>query len=319
MEENSVNMSFETEVLLQRIVVPCLMGLLGALILARCERRPMELGDVPWQRVLSTSFWGSLLFGLGLIVSDFWQRGMITDPASWLKWEAREPWMWMVWLIPGLALFLGIVKILVVTPGRFAGWCLPWVVVGSLAIIHIALPQGRGYEDRLPEAIQAFAIGIAAVSLNSASLNAIASRPGGRWSPCVVLAQLGCIAGLAFQAYASLGEFVLSGAGAALGLALVSLFLSSSRTLDYGWPLAPAVLALVVLAATSLCTLTFYFSAPPPFWLRMSILFLPTIVCGVDLWLGARHWGWRVLAAAILWSLVLSAVVARAMQVKTDW
>lgn len=311
--------SFEVEVLLQRIAMPGLVGLLGGFLLSRCERGSAATGDVPLRHVGWASFWGAWVVGAALIASDLWQRGMITDPSTWRRWDAREPWMWMVWMVPGLILFLGATKALLATPSRFATWCLPWVVVGAAGILYVALPQGKGYEEQLPSAIRWLALGIAASAMNSVSINAIASRPGGRWGPAVLLAQLGCIAGLAWQSYASLGEFLLAAFGVALGITLVSLFLSSGPTSDYGWPMAPAVLGLTVLAAAGLAVSTFYVSEPPPMWLLLSILFLPSLIGSMDVWLRGKHWGWRIAAAIVIWSLVLSAVVARAMQSGSTW
>lgn len=314
-----VNISFEGQVLLERVVVPSLLGWIGGFVLSRCERRSPGLDPSPLRGVLASSFFGALLVGSGLIVSDLWQRGMITEPASWRRWDAREPWMWMVWMVPGLILFLGILKGWIATPIRFATCCLPWALVGAAGILYAALPQGKGYEDQLPEVIRSMAIAMAAVALNSLSLNAIARGPGGRWALCVLLAQLACIAGLAFQAYASLGEFALAGVGAVLGLSLVSLMLPSGPTYDYGWPLAPAVLGMIVMAVASQSVSTLYFSEQPPIWLRMGILFLPSLVGGVDLCLRRKHWGWRVLSALVLSASVLSVVVVRAMQNETGW
>ena len=314
-----MDMSFEIQVLLQRIVMTSLVGLIGGFVLSRCERRVAGTGDGPLRGVGAASFFGALLVGAGLIASDLWQRGMIAEPWTWRRWDAREPWMWMVWLVPSLILFLGIAKGLLARPNRFATWCLPWVVAGAAGILYVALPQSSGYQDKLPDAIRWLAIGIAAVSLNSASLNAISSRPGGRWGPSVLFAQLVCIAGLTLQSYASLGEFVLAALGLSLGLALVSLFVPSGQTFDYGWPLAPAVMGLMVLAAAGLVVSTFYVSDPPPTWLVAGILFLPSLIAGIDLCLAGKHWGWRLFAAVLLWAMVLAVVIFKAMQSKSDW
>lgn len=319
-----MQISFETQILLQRIVLPSLLGLAGGWVLSRCERRGLELSGSgsdtrPLRGVMTASFFGALLVGAGLIVSDLWQRELITNPATWRRWDAREPWMWMVWMIPGLILFLGFAKGLIATPQRFATWSLPGVIALGAGIFYVCLPQGPGYENDLPRAVRWIALGIAAVAMNCASLNAIARGPGGRWAPLVLLVQLACVAGLALQSYASLGEFVLAAAGATLGLCVISLFLPSPWTFDYGWPLAPAILGLTVLASVSLAASTFYVSEPLATWMLMSILFLPTIVGAIDLCLGGKHWGWRVAAAFFLWALALSAVVAKALQNKSDW
>jgi hypothetical protein len=310
-----MQVSFEVQVLLQRIVLPSLLGFAGGLLLSRCERRSLESGalgssESPLRGVITASVLGSLIVGAGLIASDLWQRELITNPAIWRRWAAREPWMWMVWMIPGLILFLGLAKGLVATPSRFATWCLPGVVAWGAGIFYVCLPQGPGYENDLPRAVRWIALGIAAVAMNCASLNAIARGPGGRWAPLVLLVQLVFVAGLALQSYASLGEFILAATGATLGLSIVSLFLPSTRTFDYGWPLAPAILGLTVLACASLATSTFYISEPPATWILMSVLFLPTVAGAIDLCLGGKHWGWRVAAAFFLWALALSAVVA---------
>ena len=316
--------SFEVQILLQRIVLPGLMGLVGGWVLSRCERRSLESGssgaaEHPLRGAMSASSLGSLLVGAGLIASDLWQRELITNPAIWRRWDAREPWMWMVWMVPGLILFMGLVKGLVATPSRYATWSLPGVIAWATGIFYVCLPQGPGYENDLPRAVRWIALGIAAVAMNCASLNAIARGPGGRWAPLVVLVQLVCVAGLALQSYASLGEFILAATGATLGLSIVSLFLPSTRTFDYGWPLAPAILGLTVLACASLATSTFYISEPPATWILMSVLFLPTVAGAIDLCLGGKHWGWRVAAAFFLWALALSAVVAGALQNTSDW
>jgi hypothetical protein len=315
-----VDMNFETQVILQRLVVPSLLGLAGGFVLSRCERRSLASGDGgPLRLVATASIIGTLLVGAGLIASDLWQRGLIANPATWRRWDAREPWMWMVWLVPGLMLVLGLLKGLGATPSRFATWCLPVLVLGAAGTLYVALPQGSGYEDKLRDAVRWLALGTAAVTVNAACLNAIATRPGGRWAPCVLLAQLGCIAGIVLQSYASLGEFVLAGIGILVGLSIISLVLPSESTYDFGWQLAPAILAMSVLAVASLAVSTFYVSTPPATWLIMSILFLPTIVGSVDCILHKQQWGWRVLAALVICGLVLAVVIASAINNKPEW
>lgn len=317
-------LSFEVQVLLQRMVVPSLAGVAGGLVLSRCERSSLApgeawAGDRPLRGAMVASSLGALLVGVGLITSDLWQREMITNPAIWRRWDAREPWMWMVWMIPGLILLLGLLKGITATPMRFSAWCLPCMVASASGVFYVSLPQGEAYRDTLRDVIRWMALGIAALVMNVAAMNAIARRPGGRWAPLALLVQLVCIAGLALQSYASLGEFVLAAVGATLGLSIVSLLNPSGLTFDYGWPLAPAILGLSVLATACLSTSTFYVTEPPATWLLISVLFLPAAVGALDLCLMGKHWGWRLAAAVVIWGMALSAVVAKAMQSKTDW
>ncbi|MCU0706968.1 MAG: hypothetical protein MUF23_01620 [Pirellula sp.] len=316
-------MNFETQVVLQRIVVPSLLGLAGGFVLSRCERRALATadgsGDSPLRLAATASILGALFVGAGLIASDLWQRGLITNPATWRRWDAREPWMWMVWMVPSLMFVLGLLKGLGRTPGRFATWCLPIVVIGAAGILYVALPQGSGYEDKLKDAVRWLALGTVAATVNAVCLNTIAAQPGGRWAPCVLLAQLGCIAGIVLQSYASLGEFVLSAIGILIGLSIVSLAIPSPSTHDYGWQLAPAVLAMSVLAVACLAVSTFYVSTPPATWLVLSILFLPALVGCVNCILQKQPWGWRVAAAIVLCGALLAVVIVSAINNKPEW
>jgi hypothetical protein len=183
----------------------------------------------------------------------------------------------------------------------------------------VVLPQGTGYEDRLRDAVRWTAIGTVAAVWNGSALDGIARHPGGRWSTCVLLAQLGCIAGLILQSYASLGEWVLAAIGVTLGLTVVGLWIPSEETTHFGWPMAPAVLGLTILGAASLAVSTFYVSTPAPQWMIAIVLFLPSIVGLVDAFLRSWNPWWRALIAALIASAPLAAVLFQAMNHQPAW
>ncbi len=314
-----MEMSFELQIVLQRLVIPGLIGLLGGLTIARPWVRHSEDSPASGAAGGISSLLGALFVGSGLIVSDLWQRELLTQPSTWRSWEAREPWMWMVWMIPAAMVLLAIVRLAARSTTRISSWSWPSLFGIAVGVMLVVLPQGAGYEDKLREAVRWTGLGVLATVWNACALNGIASQPGGRWSPLVLLAQLGCVAALVLQSYASLGEWVLAAIGVTAGLSLVSLFTPSVRTVDFGWPLASVILALTVLAAASTAVSQFYIFSSAPAWVLAGTLFLPSIVGGVDV--AIRGWNpwFRALIAAAISGILIGVVVWQTIQNQPQW
>lgn len=314
-----MELSFETQIALQRLLVPGLMGLVGGFLLSRCDAGAAEAPEQPLKGIALPSLAGAILIGCGIAASDLWQRGLIARPMAWREWEAREPWMWMVWAVPALVILLAAARAVARTGSRWASWCLPIAVTCGAGFMMIVLPQGPGYEDKLREAMHWVGLGTIAIVWNAMALNGIAKHPGGRWAPLVLLAQVGAIAGMVVQSYASLGELVLALLGTTAGLTFVSLLIPTSHSTEFGWRLAPAVLALVIAAVAALSVSTFYVSTPPAPWILFSVLLLPTIVGIADTFLRARPMVWRLVIGAAIAGSIVGAVVYTALSHTPDF
>ena len=135
-----------------------------------------------------------------------------------------------------------------------------------------------------------------------------------------MLGQLGCVAVITLQSYASLGEWALVGIGVATGATLVGLFASSTSKLHYGWQLSTVVLPLGIMAVACLAVSSFFESRPLPIWLIGSVLFLPTLVGVVDFIYGrTANPCFRVFLALCVCCLVLGGIFFVTKPWQTEW
>jgi len=314
-----MELSFETQIALQRLLVPSLIAFVGAFLMSRSMFRSPTAPTGSGPRLALRPLAGALLIGLALIVSDLWQRGILADPTAWRAWSAREPWMWMVWMIPAIIVVLAAMEYFLRLRDFSGGAGSPIRVALAAAAMLVVLPQGAGYEDQLGNAVRWVAFGTVASIWNASAIDGIATHDGARWAPCVLLAQLGGIAAMVLQSYASLGEWVLAGIGVTLGVCLVALIFPSAASSEVGWSLSPAVQGLVILACASVAVSTFYASTPQPNLLVASILLLPTLVGWVDC--GVRRWNpwYRALIAAAISGILIGIVVFLAIQQQPEW
>ena len=162
--------------------------------------------------------------------------------------------------------------------------------------------------------------GILAAIWNLTSLNSIAKSGGSSWVSLTILAQLGCVAAITLQSYASLGEWAVVGIGVATGASVVGLRAGSASKLHYGWQLSTVVLPLGIMAVTCLAVSSFFESRPLPIWLIGSVLFLPTLVGVMDFIYGRTANPWfRLFLALCVSCLVLGGIFFFTKPWQTEW
>lgn len=313
-----MELNFETQVVLQRLVVPLVLSTVGGLLLAR--RRP---GSVASASAAAPAAWstllGALLVAVGPCVSDLWKRELLLQPARWREWSATEPWMWMVWIVPASVMMVAIWRSAIASSWTFATWMFPWGISMAALGLYVCLPQGQGWLDKSSDVARWLVAATIAFAWNQWGIDTIASSPGGRWAPWVLVAQLGAIAGLALQSYASLGEWALVGVGGSAGLAIAALVSGDSQSMPMAWPAAVGVIPGLWMAVACLAVSQFYISTPPASWLLGLILFLPTLVGLIDLLVKKRSAWVRALVAAVACGIVVAIAIAITMQSRPEW
>ena len=313
-------MSFELQIGLQRLLLPGVCSLIGCYILSRTDPGEDWYDDEPVRGTAFPTFFGALLCAIGMICSDLWQRGIIAKPAEWLTWQASYQWQWMVWMIPGCMVIMALARSLFAIPIQFAA--LAGFVTATLAILvlFVCLNQGPVWDDQKEKWLPWLAASCLAVTWNIASLNSIARSDGSRWVSLTILGQLGCVAAITFQSYASLGEWTLAGIGVATGASLVGVFTGSKAKLHFGWQLSTVVIPIGIMAVACLAVSSFFESRPLPIWLIGSVLFLPTLVGVVDFVFGRTANAWfRVLLATSVCCLVLGGIFYITKPWQSEW
>lgn len=313
-----MELNFETQVALQRIAVPLAMATVGGLLLAR---RPPGSGTsasntspAAWSTLL-----GALLVAAGPCVSELWKRELLLQPARWREWSASEPWMWMVWIVPASVMTIAIWRSAISSSWTFATWMFPWGISLAVLGLYVCLPQGQGWLDKSSEVTRWIVAATIAFAWNQWGIDTIASSPGGRWAPWVLVAQFGAIAALALQSYASLGEWALVGVGFSAGLAISALLSGDSQSMPMGWPTAAGVIPGLWMAVACLSVSQFYIPTPPATWLLGLILFLPALVGVIDLLIKKRPAWVRALAAAVACGIVVGIAIATTFQSRSEW
>ncbi len=270
---------FELQIAIQRLLVPGVLAWIGAWLLVRRQDSP-----APSRGLTGIGVIGALVICSAFIVSDFMQRGILLTPKEWFGWEAREPWMLMVWLVPAVIMSLALEHFFLGSSEGFQGWRVPCLLTFWIGASYLLFPMGEGYQDKLPTVGRLAVSSAVAAAWNAYAMDGIANGPGGRWYPLVLLAQFGCIVAMVLPSYASLSEWVLVGVGVSSGVSVVQLFRPTrSSEVLFSWPLAPVILGLSWMGVACLVVSTFYVSEALPsrwFWL---VLFLPSMVGIVDL------------------------------------
>lgn len=309
-------MGFEVQIAIQRLLIPGVLALIGAwLIVGRQESSASTRGGASGIGLI-----GALVVGAAFIVSDFMQRGILLSPRKWLEWEAREPWMLMVWLVPAVITALAVAQFIFGSSERFQRWTIPFLLTFWIGAIYVLVPMGTGYQDKLPSVGQWVVSGAVAAVWNAYAMDWIASGTGGRWYPLVLLAQFGCIVAIVLSSYASLSEWVLVGVGATSGVSVVQLLRPTrSHDVPFAWPLAPIMVGLSWMGAACLVVSTFYVSeelSSQWFW---PVLFLPSMVGVVDLYARRLNPWFRASVAAGICCAMLIPLIYFLVTAEPEW
>ncbi len=311
-----MELNFETQVALQRIAVPLVLATVGGLLLARRREGSAASASAASPAVWSTLL-GAMLVAAGPCVSELWKRELLLQPARWRDWSASEPWMWMVWIVPASVMMVAIWRSLIASSWTFANWIFPWGISVAALGLYVCLPQGQGWLDKSSDVTRWIVAATIAFAWNQWGIDTIASSPGGRWAPWVLVAQFGAIAALALQSYASLGEWALVGVGFSAGLAIAALLSGDSQSMPLSWPTAVGVIPGLWMAVDCLAVSQFYIPTPPATWLLGLILFLPTLVGLIDLLIKKRSAWVRAIVAAVACGIVVALAIA--MQSRSEW
>ena len=313
-------MGFELQLGMQRLLLPAVCSLIGCILLSRTDQGEDWYDDEPVSGIAFPTFLGAIICGLGMICSDLWQRGIISKPEAWTTWQASYQWQWMVWMIPASMFVMALARSVISVPIQFASLASTLTSSIAIGVLFVCLSEGTVWDDQKTKWLPWMATSFLAVIWNIASLNSIAKSGGSRWVSFTILGQLGCIAAITFQSYASLGEWALVGMGVATGASLVGLFSRSASKLHYGWQLSTVVLPLGIMAVACLAVGSFFESKQLPFWLVGSVLFLPSVVCVVDIVVGRLTNAWfRVFLAACVCCVVLGAIFNITKPWQSDW
>lgn len=308
-------MGFEIQVAVQRLLVPGVLALIGAWLLLRRGE-----SSAPSHEVSGNGLIGAMVVCSAFVVSDFMQRGILLSPMQWFGWEAREPWMWMVWLVPGVIMALVVAQYLLGSSDRFQRWSIPCLLTFWIVASYLLFPMGEGYQDKLSTVGRWAVSGTVAAVWNAYAMEWMANGNGGRWYPLVLLAQFGCIVAIVLSSYASLSEWVLVGVGVSCGVSVGQMFRPTrSFEMPFSWPLAPVIVGLSWMGVACLVVSTFYVSGALPsrwFW---PVLFLPSIVGIVDLYARALKPWLRVTVAAVICLSMLIPLVYFLVTAEPEW
>lgn len=313
-------MSFEIQIALQRLLLPAVCSMIGCYLLSTTDQGEDWYDDEPVRGIAFQTISGAFLCAIGLTCSDLWQRGIILKPMEWSQWQASYQWQWMVWIIPGSIVILAVARTVFAVPIHYTAMAGTTTASLAIGILFVCLNESTVWQDQSAKLLPWMATSGVAAIWNIASLNSIAKSDGSRWVSLTILAQLGCVAAITLQSYASLGEWSLAGIGAAAGASIVGVFLGSTAKLHYGWQLSTVVIPLGIMAITCLAVSSFFESRPLPTWLIASVLFLPSLVCVVDIVVGRLMNTWfRVFLAGCVCCLVLGAILNFTKPWQSEW
>lgn len=309
-------MGFEMQIAIQRLLVPGVIALIGAWLLVRHQEPEATSRGVSSR----TGLIGAMFVGAAFIVSDFMQRGILLSPRKWLEWEAREPWMLMVWLVPAVILALALVRFFLGSSERFQRWSVPCLLTFWIGASYLLFPMGEGYQDKLPTLGRLAVSSAVAAVWNAYAMDWIANGSGGRWYPLVLLAQFGCIVAMVLSSYASLSEWVLVGVGVSSGVSAVQLFRPTrSHEVPFSWPLAPVVVGLSWMGVACLVVSTFYVSEALRSQWFWPVLFLPSMVGIVDLYARRLNPWLRATVAAGICCAMLIPLIYFLVTAEPEW
>ena len=316
-------MSFELQIVLQRLLLPTICSLIGCYVLSRTDQSEDWYDDEPVTGMAFPTIAGAFLCAIGMIGSDLWQRGIVLKPSDWSTWRAAYQWQWMVWMIPSSMLVLALARSIFTIPIHYTAMAGVAVVSMAIGILYVCLNESVAWAAQSAKLLPWMALSCLAVTWNISSLNSIAKSNGSRWVSLTVLGQLGCVAAIVIQYYAGLAEWALAGIGVATGASVVGAFTGSKAKLHYGWQLSTVVMPLGIMAVACLAVGSFTETTETkqlPYWLVGSVLFLPSLVCVVDIVFGRLTNAWfRVFLAACVCCVVLGAIFNITKPWQSDW
>jgi len=314
------SVSFENQIIIQRLAVPGVAGLIGCWILLTTRYAPEGAEDIPLDGIVGRTILGSLVCAFGLIASDFLQRDILFKPAKWLALDSSYRWKWMAIGIPIVIVIVGLLRCFVRKPNRYVALVWPCLVSLAVGTLFFCLMEEDTWGNVWPAIIQSLALGVVASTLNIATIDNLASSGAARWASLVLVGQLGAVAAIAFQSYGSLGEWALACIGLALGASLSGFLIESRPSVFANWQLSTVLYPLCIAAVASMCLTGFFRSEPLPIWLNASILFLPTIVWLVDLIFMRDRNNWlRASLAAILCGVPLATILIMTKAFESSW
>ena len=311
-------MNFETQIVVQRLLLPAVCALIGSYILAKTDSGAAWYDDEPVQGIGSATLVGIFFCAIGIILSDLWQRNLLAHPSDW---RASYQWEWMSWMIPGSMIALAILRTIFTVPIQFTAIASYATGLIALGVMFVCINEGAAWEDQSAKLLPWMTVSCAAVFSNVFSLNSIARSDGSRWVSLTILGQLGCVAAITIQSYASLGLWAVTGIGVAIGASLVGMLYGTTAKVHYGWQLSIVVIPLAVMAVACMAVSRFAFESKPlPLWLIVSVVFLPTLVCIVDIIVGRIMQNWfRVLLAASVCCAILGTILNITKPWQSEW
>lgn len=339
-----MNSEFEGKLLLFRLVVPLFFGGLATWVLrdkvGDSEGRNGVQGGVGPSALAKIV--GVLAIGLAFVLSDFASRGILFTPREWLNWQAKEPWMHWVWVGP---LTLGF--------WYLADSCLPSLVdrgIGRFLLlfsplfvfVFVMFPGGQGYAD---QAMAHLLLGLLAWVFSVLNWLLVAQREraiGGGWFGWVNVLQIGSVAMVVLQSYASLGEWLIfSGAMMAGAMAVIAIMSSRAfrkigteevNQVGDGGLERPVLepdffrgsllqLLLGFASCAGLCTSRAYAWNPLAWWVILVLLGLPSLYSILDrsLCKFARGGLARYAGHAVATLLVLALLYGLSAQGEPQW
>jgi hypothetical protein len=318
-------MNFEIQVFLQRIAIPAVASLVGGWILLSTEECTENYEDEPLQGIFLKTLLGTVLCGTGLLASDLLQRGLLLKPEDWLSWKASYQWQWMAILIPSSFVVLGLLRSSLPVPKSIANIAWPMLAILTTCTVVVSLMEPdvlkeEKWKEELKSLLWRIAVGTAAILLNIATLDNLARSGAARWTPLVLVGQLGCVAAIILQSYASLGEWTLACIGSTVGLSIGSLIKGSQPPTFASWQLSSIVFPLTIASGVSLLLSPYFQSQPLSLWLQGSVLVLPTAVWLVDIIFTRFANPWvRALCAAGICSVLLAAILLITKPFQSEW
>jgi hypothetical protein len=231
----------------------------------------------------------------------------------------------MAVLIPSSFVVLGLLRSVLPIPKSIANiaWPMLAILTASTLIVSLMEPDmlnAEKWKEELKSLLWCIAVGTVAILLNIATLDNLARSGAARWTPLVLLGQLGCVAAIILQSYASLGEWTLACIGSTVGLSVGSLITRSQPPTFAGWQLSPVVFPLTIASGTSVLLSPYFQSHPLSHWLQGSVLFLPTAVWLVDIVFARYGNAWvRASCAAVICGVLLATILLITKPFQSEW